>query len=187
MSATSAMRERRAVREYTDEPVDEAGIRRLIDAAILAPSAMNRQDWMFVVVTDPVALDSISHKAKVHMLDLLEHTPTLNGFREHLTNPRYNIFYGAPALVVICATSEGQMAEQDCCLAAENLMLAAREEDLGSCWIGFAEAWLQTPGAKAELGLPEHARAVAPIILGHPRAWPASPGRRAPDVRWIRR
>jgi nitroreductase len=186
MSVLEAMQARRAVREYTPEPVAEAQLRRIIDAAALAPSALNRQDWLFVVVTDPLALDSIAHKAKAHMLSLLEQTPPLRGFREHLSNPAYNIFYAAPALVVICATNNDEMATQDCCLAAENLMLAARDEGLGSCWIGFAEAWLDLPEAKAELGLPANARPVAPIILGHPRAWPASPGRRPAEVRWIR-
>ncbi len=181
-----AMRARRAVRQYARKPIDEAAILRVIDAAVLAPSALNRQDWMFVAITDPLALDSISHKAKLHMLGLLDQTPTLRGFREHLSNPAYDIFYGAPALVVICATSDDEMAKQDCCLAAENLMLAARAEGLGSCWIGFAEAWLDLPEAKAELGIAANVRPIAPIILGHPAAWPESPGRRRPIVKWIR-
>ena len=185
MNLLDAMRERRAVRDYTDEPVDKAVLVRLIDAAVLAPSAMNRQDWQFVVITDPLALDSIAHKAKLHMLGLLDQSPALRGFREHLSNPDYSIFYHAPALVVICATTDDEMARQDCCLAAENLMLAARAEDLGSCWIGFAEAWLDLPEAKAELGLPAGARPVAPIIVGHPRAWPSNPGRRPANIQWI--
>ena len=185
MNLLDAMRERRAVRDYINEPVDKAVLVRLIDAAVLAPSAMNRQDWLFVVITDPLALDSIAHKAKLHMLSLLDQTPPLRGFREHLSKPDYNIFYRAPALVVICAMADDEMARQDCCLAAENLMLAARAEDLGSCWIGFAEAWLDLPEAKAELGLPANIRPVAPIIIGHPRAWPASPGRRSPNIQWI--
>ena len=186
MNLMDALRDRRAVRDYTDQPLDEAELRRLIDAAVLAPSAMNRQDWLFVVVTDPLALDSIAHKAKLHMLSLLDQTPTLRGFREHLTSPDYNIFYRAPALVVVCALADDEMATQDCCLSAENLMLAARAEGLGTCWIGFAEAWLGLPEAKAELGLSAEARPVAPIIVGHPRAWPPAPARRAPNIHWIR-
>jgi nitroreductase len=186
MNVLEAINSRRAVREYVREPVDEATVARLIDAAVQAPSAINRQDWLFVVVTDPVALDSIAHKAKVHMLNMLDRTPMLSRFREHLSSSEYNIFYQAPALVLICAMAPDDMAEHDCCLAAENLMLAARAEGLGSCWIGFAEAWLGQPEAKAELGLPEAARPVAPIILGRPSAWPPAPGRRPPSVKWIR-
>jgi nitroreductase len=186
MNLLEAINNRRAVRDYIKQPVDDATITRLIDAAIQAPSAMNRQAWHFVVVTDPVVLDSVAHKAKLHMLSLMDSTPMLSGFRDHLSKPEFNIFYQAPVLVVICAMSDDRMAEQDCCLAAENLMLAARAEDLGSCWIGFAEAWLALPEAKAELGLPDAARPVAPIILGHPRAWPTSPGRRPANLKWIR-
>lgn len=186
MNVLEAIASRRAVRDYLDQPIEEATIGRLIDAAIQAPSAMNRQDWLFVAVTDPASLDSIAHKAKMHTLNMLDRTPRLSGFREHLSDPAYNIFYRAPALVVICALADDDMAEHDCCLAAENLMLAARAEGLGSCWIGFAEAWLAQPEAKAELGLPDQAKPIAPIILGRPRAWPTSPGRRPADIKWIR-
>ena len=186
MNALDAINNRRAVRDYVQEPLEEATIGRLIDAAVQAPSAINRQDWLFVAVTDQASLDSIAHKAKVHALAQLASTPLLSGFREHLSKPEFNIFYNAPALVVICALAPDRMAEQDCCLAAENLMLAARAEGVGSCWIGFAEDWLGLPEAKAELGLPQAARPVAPIILGRPKAWPASPGRRPAKIHWIR-
>jgi nitroreductase len=56
-------------------------------------------------------------------------------------------------------------------------MLAARDEGLGSCWIGFARPWLDLSATKAEPKLPERYHVVAPIVLGHPRAWPESHGR----------
>lgn len=77
------------------------------------------------------------------------------------------------------------MAEQDCCLAAENLMLAAFAKGLGSCWIGFAEIWLRSPEGKKALGIPSEQVAVAPIILGYPGGNPVAPGRCAPEIVWI--
>jgi len=186
MDLIEAIRGRRAVRDYTAEPVDEATIRRLIDAAVQAPSAVNRQDWNFVVVTDRARLRRIADAAKAHMLAQMDRMAMPEGLRAMLAGPDFDIFYGAPVLVVICATSEDGMARSDCCLAAENLMLAARSEALGSCWIGFAEAWLAQGPGRAELGIAEGHVAVAPIILGHPKAWPPAPGRRAADIRWIR-
>ena len=56
MELTEAIYERRAVRDYTDEAVDETDLRAVIDAAVQAPSGMNRQPWSFVVVSGRAAL-----------------------------------------------------------------------------------------------------------------------------------
>ena len=101
-----------------------------------------------------------------------------------LTSPDFNIFYNAPVLVVICATTPDDMALKDCCLAAQTLMLAAYAEGLGSCWIGFSEAWLNTPDGKSKLGIPENFRPVAPIILGFPKGTREVTERRPPDIRF---
>ena len=52
MELDQAIHERRAVREYTPQSVDEAILRRLIEAATLAPSAVNEQPWLFTVIRD---------------------------------------------------------------------------------------------------------------------------------------
>jgi nitroreductase len=77
------------------------------------------------------------------------------------------------------------MAEHDCCLAAQTLMLSAFARGLGSCWIGFTESWLNTAAGRIGLGITEDHRPVAPIILGYPRRRPAAPGRRPPQISWI--
>ena len=68
MDLKEAIYTRRAVREFTAEPVDEMTIRQLIDAAIQAPSAVNQQPWSFCVVRDQALLARISSEAKAHML-----------------------------------------------------------------------------------------------------------------------
>lgn len=186
MDVMDAIRGRRAVREYTEDAVEEAVIAELIDAAIQAPSSMNRQAWRFVVITDRALLGHVADQARSFMLASMAQAPEAAHLREHLARPEFDIFYGAPALVVICATTSDQMASWDCCLAAENLMLAAHARGLGSCWIGFAEAWLGQPAGRAALGLPQDARPVAPIILGHPRRQPAAPERRPAQIDWRR-
>lgn len=74
---------------------------------------------------------------------------------------------------------------EDAALAAQNLMLMATDIGLGSCWIGFAQGWLNTPEGHRILNLPGNARVVAPIILGHPRTVPPSVARKAPLMSWI--
>src|SRR5664280_1036627 len=125
MDLREAIYSRRAVREYTAEPVDEKTIRELIDAAIQAPSAVNQQPWSFCVVRDQALLARISRDAKAHMLRTSP-AALSHHFQELLSNPQFDIFYHAPALVVISSVAESPWAVENCSLAAENLMLTAR-------------------------------------------------------------
>ena len=106
-------------------------------------------------------------------------------FRAHLSDPAFDIFYHAPALIVISARSAGPWIVEDCALAAENLMLAGFAEGLGTCWIGFAQSYLGTPEGKTLLGAPEASQPIAPIIVGWPEAPPPAVARNEPEIRWI--
>jgi nitroreductase len=185
MDLNDAIMGRRSVREYTAQAVDEPTIRRLIDAAIHAPNAVNAQPWTFTVVRDQAQLDRISRDAKAHMLSHMPPGPHADRFRAHLSDPDFQIFYHAPVLILISAVEPGPWIVEDCALAAENLMLAAFAAGLGSCWIGFAQGYLNTPSGKATLGLPTASVPVAPIIVGHPVAMPPATARSEPDISWL--
>ena len=90
-----------------------------------------------------------------------------------LADSSYDVFHGAPALVVICATFPEAQAAEDCCLAAQNLMLAAHAAGLATCPIGLARGWLNRPETKAALGIPREYVPVFPVIVGHPAQVPA--------------
>jgi len=180
----AAIAGRRSVREYTETPVDDAVLRDLIDAAIQAPSAINQQPWAFVVIKDRALLDRISDRSKSYLLKASLGAPA-HPFREMLNDPKFHIFYRAPAVVVIAAAEPTDWAVEDCSLAAENLMLAAHAKSLGTCWIGFAQQWLATPDGKAALGIPATFSPIAPIAIGHPRRQPPPVPRKAADIRWI--
>ena len=109
----------------------------------------------------------------------------VRSFRQLLSDPDFQIFYHAPALIVIAAVAASPWAVEDCSLAAENLMLATHAEGLGSCWIGFAQPWLNSPAGKAALGFPAAYIPVAPIIVGRPKAAPPPVPRKTPEIRWI--
>jgi nitroreductase len=68
MELSAAIYTRRSVSEYTTQPVDDKTIRELINAAVQAPSAVNRQPWSFCVERDKALLARISRDAKAHML-----------------------------------------------------------------------------------------------------------------------
>ena len=185
MDLDQAISNRRSVREYTTQRVDELTIRRLINAAILAPNAVNQQPWSFTVVRDQSRLDRISREAKSHVLTTMPAGPHSDHFRSLLEDPNFQIFYHAPVLILISAETQGPWIIEDCALAAENLMLTACAVGLGTCWIGFAQSFLNTPSGKELLDLPAGCVAVAPIIVGHPRDVPAPVPRKEPEVRWI--
>lgn len=176
---------RRSVREYTADPIEEQTIQRLIEAAIHAPNAVNQQPWTFTVVRDQNLLDRLSRNAKVHMLANMPASDHSDHFRERLSDAKFQIFYHAPVLILISAVREGPWVVEDCALAAENMMLAAHAAGLGSCWIGFAQSFLNTPKGKRLLELPAVTVPVAPIIVGQPKSVAFDVPRKAPDVQWI--
>jgi nitroreductase len=185
MDVKEAIFGRRAVREYTGAAVDRETIRFLVNAAVHAPSAVNQQPWTFTVVRDQNLLDRISHAAKAHMLATMNSSQQPEHFRSMLDDPNFHIFYHAPALILVSATAQGPWIVEDCSLAAENLMLAAYAQGLGTCWIGFAQSYLNTSDGKKALGLPADCVSVAPIIVGRPKAPPAPVSRKEPEIRWL--
>jgi nitroreductase len=184
MELMDAILGRRSVRDYRSDPVLQETIRRLIEAAIHAPSAINQQPWSFSVVRDGPLLDRVSRDAKAHMLNARPVILPVHLY-ESLANPEFHVFYHAPVLIVISAIERGPWIAEDCALAAENLMLAAHGMGLGSCWIGLAQAWLDTPIGKETLGIPDSHVVVAPIIVGFPVTTPPSVPRKDPEVHWI--
>jgi nitroreductase len=185
MDLNEAISSRRSMRDYTAQAVDDQSIRRLIDAAVHAPSASNGQPWTFTVVRDQGLLDRISHDAKSHMLATLPAGPQSDRYRSRLSDPNFQIFYHAPALILISGIAQAPWVVEDCALAAENLMLAAYGEGLGTCWIGFAQGFLNTSEGMNALGLPATWVPVAPIIVGHPKAETAPVPRKEPEIRWV--
>jgi len=185
MDLKEAIYTRRSVREFGTDPVNEKTLRELIEAAVQAPSAVNQQPCSFCVVRDKALLTKISREAKAHMVKTSPVGLMSHHFEQILNDSNFDIFYHAPALIVISTVSEIAWAVEDCALAAENLMLTARGAGLGTCWIGFAQAWLGTSEGKAALKLPPAYKPVAPIIVGHPKSVPSPVLRREPEIRWL--
>ncbi len=189
MDIAAAISGRRSTREYQKRVPDENLIRSLIEAATLAPNAVNEQPWTFTVVRDQAVLNQLSADAKAHLLATMAPAGAAGvraeHFRVRLDNPDFQIFYHAPALIVISGNAPGSYIVEDCALAAQNLMLMAHSMGLGSCWIGLAQSHLNTPDGRKTLGLPGSWVPVAPIIVGYPSAVPAVVLRKAAEIRWV--
>ena len=191
LSALDVIYGRRSVRSYGAQPLEASTVRGLLDAAVQAPTAMLEQPWLFVVVQDRWLLKRISDCAK--QLLASDPPPALglaadgaNGhgdFAARLAAPAFNIFYDAPALIVICAKrTDDEFVRADCWLAAENLMLAAEALGLGTCCVAAAVPALNTAEVKSVLRIPADVHAVAPIVVGVPAGTVAPASRRAPKV-----
>ena len=170
MELMEAIKHRRSTRAFTDEPVAKPILEDLVQAAILAPNATNSQPWHFTIVQNKLLLDRISDASKAHMLKLIDQAPAprIAAMRAHLADPHFHVFYHAPAVILISALT-GDWAAEDTALAAQNLMLAAFDCGLGTCWIGFAQKWLETVEGKESVGLGSEYVPIAPIIVGHPK------------------
>jgi len=182
MELMNVINARRSIRAYKPDAVRREAIDELLQAAVQAPSGMNAQPWAFGVITDRTLLRTYSERTKTFLLAKIAEWPWLERYREHFVNPDYSVFYNAPALVIIYAKAVSPIAQIDCTLAAENLMLTACDMGLGTCWIGFATDVLNSPEAKQELGVPEEYAVVAPIIVGHPDGPPPEREKNPPEV-----
>jgi nitroreductase len=142
-----AIRTRRSIRLYKKKAVEKEKLTKVLDAARLAPSAANRQPWSFVVVTCNEARKSLRRA--------------------------YNKdwFVSAPVIIVACVslrkawTRDGEdYGKVDVSIAMQNLILAAWEQGLGTCWI----AAFKENEVKSALGIPKNARVIAMTPLGYP-------------------
>ncbi len=148
MTVREAIKKRCSVRGYQDRPVEKEKLDAVLEAARLAPSASNRQEWRFVVVRDKETRQRLMKAAK--------------------NQP----FVGqAPIVIACCAKTDehvmtcGQICYPiDVAIAIEHMALQATEEGLGTCWIGaFYEDQV-----KEILGIPKGVRVVELMALGYP-------------------
>ncbi len=172
--------ERRSIRRYRPEPVPEELLRRLLTAAIWAPSAHNRQPWRFAVVMTDARKEALAEAMSERWReDMTRAGAPAEEIRARLQRSRQRLT-GPPALVVGCMTmsdmdayadarlaeAERIMAIQSLALALGNLMLAAHHQGLGSCWVC---APLFAPDAvRTALELPVDWEPQAIITLGWP-------------------
>lgn len=185
MELLEAIAGRRAIRSFLSAPVSDASIRQIIDAAVLAPSALNSQPWLFAIISGRSRLEDYSERAKAHYLATFSPGRDPHAIRhDELNATGFDLFYGAPSLIVVYCLPAGQFSVGDCCFAALNLMLVAHGLGLGTCPIGYAQSWFDLSEVKQTLSVPSECTAVVPIAVGWPAAIPPPTTRRAPIIRW---
>ena len=141
-------------RSYENKPVEKEKIEKLLRAGMAAPTAMNKQPWHFVVVTDKGQLQKLSE-----------------------ANPYAAMAAKAPLAIVVCGdmnkAAEGNAREfwiQDCSAATENILLAATGMGLGAVWTGTYPSKERCADVAKVLGLPESLIPLNTIVIGYPDA-----------------
>lgn len=149
MDWLDAMNGRRSIRQYTDEPVSEGDIERLLRAAMCAPSAGNQQPWRFVTVTDPSVREELA-----------------------VATPYSTPAGRAPLVIALCGDTGAERHPgywvQDCSAAMQNLLVTAHAIGLGAVWIGVHPIQERTDAVARIVGLPQGVVCLGLVAIGHP-------------------
>ncbi len=166
-NALQALLERRSVRAYEPGQITEEELQSVLSAGLAAPSAINRQPTVLLVVQDKKTIEMLSKlNAAVMGKDI-------------------DPFYGAPTVIVVLADRNVPTYIEDGSLVLGNLMNAAQAVGLGSCWINRAREVFEMPEAREilrEKGIGDEYIGVGHCVLGYakgalPAAHPVRGGR----------
>jgi len=148
MNIYELIKKRKSVRNYKSKVVEKEKLERILNTALLAPSAKNKQEWRFVVVSDKEKREKLSVAAK-----------------------NQNSLSEAPIVIACCAETDnyemtcGQKSYPiDLSIIIDHITLLAVEEGLGTCWIGA----FHENEAKKILDIPDNVRIVELLTLGYP-------------------
>ena len=158
MNILDGIKTRRSIRKYTDQKVEKEVITQMLEAAMLAPSAMNKQPWEFIIFHDAEKYRRI---VDVH--------------------PGGKMLLGAAGALLVCCNMEkvhdpGYMPV-DCSAATMNILLAAHGLGLGACWIGIHPRENRVALLKELFELPSHIYPFALVSYGYPAEEKAVPER----------
>lgn len=167
MDILEAIEKRRSIRSYTSRPVEKAVLEKLIGLAVKAPTGSGMEPWGFVVLQNPEEIDGLSDRIKQKVLSSIGDYPQFSQYEAWLRNEHYHIFNKAGTVLVIYGDTASPWHVYDCSLVAGNVMLAAENEGIGCCWIGFAEALFDDAAFKAAHNVPEGHHLVATLSMGY--------------------
>jgi len=160
MTVLDVIRKRYSCRAYQDKPIESDKLDSILEAARLAPSAKNLQDWRFVVVTDKQTKRKIAQAAN-----------------------NQTFLQNAGAIIVACTVSSEVMrcgqavGPIDVAIALEHIALQAAELGLATCWIGS----FYPEKVRPIVGIPENVAIIELMAVGYPADSPKEPNRQPPE------
>ena len=148
MQIHEAIKNRRSVRAYKSDPIPEQSLRKVLEAARLAPSAHNDQDWKFIIIKDIKKRKQLAQAARSQ--SFIAEAPVV--IAAVALNPERVMSCEVPAYAI------------NLTIAVDHMTLQACEQGLGTCWIG---AFSQEE-VKKILSIPDKYKVVALLPIGFP-------------------
>lgn len=174
---TDLMMSRRSIRAYKDKAISRETLNEILKCGINAPNGKSLQSYEIRVIDSPALIDSITKAVVTDKPDIAHR----DGFR--------NIFVNAPCVVCIAYDTNYDMAQIDCGLLGENIILAAWAKGIGSCCLGSSARWiLDSPSAKPYLDRMAFSKGyelLYCIALGYPDETPDAKPRRNDMIRFM--
>ena len=150
MNVREAIYKRRSVRSFLEKEVDDQIIKALLEDAMAAPSACNKQPWEFYIVKNKEKQEEIKTKTMFSK-------------------------FNSPLLIIVTANTDLALTKeindfwiQDCSAAVENILISAVSFGLGTCWCGGYPVEKRTSDIKEILQLPDNIVPLAIIHVGYP-------------------
>jgi nitroreductase/NAD-dependent dihydropyrimidine dehydrogenase PreA subunit len=190
----SFIHSRRSVRRFKADPISTEIIHDLIEAAVLAPSASNCQRWQFVIINGREKVLMLAEEIKNFFIKLnniagnfllryvsiaFAGKKILHYYKNNYESVKLGLerakegkdllFHGAPCIIIVHSDMEGSMPVEDGQYAAYNIALVAHSMGIGTCFIGYASATLNSAHfLKEKLHIPKRNRVHAVLALGYP-------------------
>lgn len=175
-----AIESRRSIRAYKDTPVEREKLQFLAECGVKAPSAMGREEWEIRIVDSKEWIDGCT----ATYMKAVEGT----GKADYMKGPNFkNIFRNAPSVIFVAAP-EGVFAGENVGCLGQNIMLAATELDLGTCFLGSVQMMFAEPAMSeyaASLGFSDGYRMRYALAIGYPDEQPEAKPRDMSKIRFV--
>lgn len=133
------IRNRRSVRTYLPTQITQEDLDLIIESGIYAPSGHNDQPWHFTIIQNKEILKHINDKSKELMAQ-----SEISWIKNMGSNPKVNLIYDAPTLIIVSGNKNALSPKVDCSAAIQNMLLAAESLNIGSVWIGLITFFLKS-------------------------------------------
>ena len=167
MNTLEAIKARKSVRSYQDKPVEVEKIKAIVEAGNMAAMTPMAGKTYFNVISNPALLNQIKEGTRTVMQN-----SGVDMLAKISSNPAFNPIYGAPVAVVVSVDQAADpntqsMATQNAASASANMLIAATELGLGSCYLMSPTMAFHVPAIREAAKLPENAQPVSLIVFGY--------------------
>ena len=161
-SVIETIKERRSIRGFKPQQISDSDLQTVLDCALNAPSACNKQSWHFTVIQNPAMIQYLNDTAKTNLKQ--SDVPL---FREYGEDESIALLYGSPTLIMVSGDDEDYDAIIDCSAAVQNMLIAAQSLGLGTLWNGLINFAFQNEVVKEKTAIPAGYTTYFGIALGY--------------------